>query len=81
MKTQDFNFFLPPELIAQFPIAKRAGSRMLYLDARNDTLKDAMFADLPKYLRSGDVMVFNDTRVIKARLFGVKESGGKIEVM
>ncbi len=81
MKTQDFNFFLPPELIAQFPIAKRAGSRMLYLDGRNDVLQDAMFADLPKYLRSGDVMVFNDTRVIKARLFGVKESGGKIEVM
>lgn len=81
MNIQDFDFSLPPELIAQFPIGKRAGGRMLYLDGRNDSLHDAMFADLPKYLRSGDVIVFNDTRVIKARLFGIKDSGGKLEVM
>jgi S-adenosylmethionine:tRNA ribosyltransferase-isomerase len=81
MKIQDYDFSLPPELIAQFPIRKRTGGRMLYLDGRNDSLHDAMFADLPKYLRSGDVIVFNDTRVIKARLFGLKDSGGKIEVM
>jgi len=81
MKIQDFDFSLPPELIAQFPIRQRTGSRMLYLDSGRDALRDAMFVDLPQYLRSGDVMVFNDTRVIKARLFGVKDSGGKLEVM
>ena len=81
MKTQDFNFSLPPELIAQFPITQRAGSRMLCLDGKKGVLQDAMFVDLPKYMQSGDVIIFNDTRVIKARLFGEKESGGKLEVM
>ena len=81
MKTQDFNFSLPPRLIAQFPITKRAGSRMLCLDGKKGALQDAMFVDLPKYMQSGDVIIFNDTRVIKARLFGEKESGGKLEVM
>jgi S-adenosylmethionine:tRNA ribosyltransferase-isomerase len=81
MKIQDFNFSLPPELIAQFPIAQRAGGRMLCLDGKKGVLQDAMFVDLPKYMQSGDVIVFNDTRVIKARLFGVKDSGGKLEVM
>jgi len=81
MKTQDFNFSLPPRLIAQFPITQRAGSRMLCLDGKKGALQDAMFVDLPKYMQSGDVIIFNDTRVIKARLFGEKESGGKLEVM
>ncbi len=81
MKTQDFNFSLPPELIAQFPITQRAGSRMLYLDGKKGALQDAMFADLPRYMQPGDVIIFNDTRVIKARLFGTKESGGKLEIM
>ena len=81
MKTQDFNFSLPPELIAQFPITQRAGSRMLCLDGKKGTLQDAMFVDLPKYMQPGDVIIFNDTRVIKARLFGTKESGGKLEIM
>ena len=81
MKIQDFDFSLPPELIAQFPIGQRTGGRMLCLDGRSDALQDAMFADLPQHLRSGDVMVFNNTRVIKARLFGMKDSGGKLEVM
>ena len=81
MKTQDFNFSLPSGLIAQFPITQRAGSRMLCLDGKKGALQDAMFVDLPKYMQSGDVIIFNDTRVIKARLFGEKESGGKLEVM
>lgn len=81
MKIQDFDFSLPAELIAQFPAEQRTSSRMLHLDGVGNTLSDAMFADLPSYLRAGDVMVFNDTRVIKARLFGVKDSGGKVEVM
>ena len=81
MKTQDFNFSLPPELIAQFPITQRAGSRMLCLDGKKGALQDAMFVELPKYMQPGDVIIFNDTRVIKARLFGTKESGGKLEIM
>ena len=60
MKTQDFNFSLPPGLIAQFPITKRAGSRMLCLDGKKGALQDAMFVDLPKYMQSGDVIIFND---------------------
>lgn len=81
MKVQDFDFNLPPELITQFPVEERASSRMLHLEGSSGVLRDAMFADLPRYIRAGDVMVLNDTRVIKARLFGVKGSGGRVEVM
>ena len=81
MKTEDFDYYLPAELIAQFPIAKRPDSRLLYLNGTRDYWQDGLFNELPRYLRSRDVMVFNDTRVIKARLFGQKESGGKVEVM
>lgn len=81
MKIQDFDFSLPSELIAQFPIKQRADSRMLRLDGKSGFLQDVMFVDLTKCLQPGDVIVFNDTRVIKARLLGVKESGGKLEVM
>lgn len=81
MKTQDFDFDLPGELIAQLPAEQRTSSRMLHLDGTHSRLNDTMFADLPNYLRAGDVLVFNDTRVIKARLFGTKNSGGKVEVM
>jgi S-adenosylmethionine:tRNA ribosyltransferase-isomerase len=81
MKTEDFDFFLPNDLIAQFPPKQRTDSRMLYLDSKHDKFQDTLFIDLPQYLRSGDVIVLNDTRVIKARLFGIKQSGGKIEVM
>lgn len=81
MKTQDFDFYLPAELIAQYPAEQRASSRMLYLDGINNQLRDALFSDLPGYLRAGDVVVFNDTQVIKARLFGKKDSGGRVEVM
>ncbi|WP_090370340.1 tRNA preQ1(34) S-adenosylmethionine ribosyltransferase-isomerase QueA [Nitrosospira sp. Nl5] len=81
MKTQDFDFGLPADLIAQSPVEHRASSRMLHLEGSSGMLQDRMFADLPKYLSAGDVVVFNDTRVINARLFGVKRSGGKVEVM
>ena len=81
MKIQDFDFDLPPHLIAQFPAEHRASSRMLHMEGSTGALQDSMFSDLPRYLRAGDVMVLNDTRVIKARLYGVKESGGKVEVM
>ncbi len=81
MKIQDFDFDLPAGLIAQFPTEQRSSSRMLHLHGASGELWDALFADLPRYLSAGDVMVFNDTRVIRARLCGVKDSGGKVEVM
>ncbi|SFF20502.1 tRNA preQ1(34) S-adenosylmethionine ribosyltransferase-isomerase QueA [Nitrosomonas sp. Nm166] len=81
MKIQDFDFYLPAELIAQFPAKQRTGSRLLYLDSVNSQWQDALFSDLPDYLQAGDVMVFNDTQVIKARLLGKKSSGGKVEIM
>jgi S-adenosylmethionine:tRNA ribosyltransferase-isomerase len=75
----DFDYELPPELIAQHPSETRSGSRLLRLSGR--TLADHRFADLPQLLSPGDLLVFNDTRVIKARLFGRKETGGRIEVL
>ncbi|MBU1691100.1 MAG: tRNA preQ1(34) S-adenosylmethionine ribosyltransferase-isomerase QueA [Gammaproteobacteria bacterium] len=81
MKTSDFDFDLPPELIAQFPTQERSQSRLLHLDGTSDALADRQFNDLPQFLKPGDLLVFNDTRVIKARLFGVKDSGGKLEVL
>lgn len=81
MKTSDFDFDLPSELIAQFPTQERSQSRLLHLDGANGSLADGQFGDLAKFLKPGDLLVFNDTRVIKARLFGVKDSGGKLEVL
>ncbi|QDQ86964.1 tRNA preQ1(34) S-adenosylmethionine ribosyltransferase-isomerase QueA [Alcaligenaceae bacterium SJ-26] len=76
----DFNYDLPAELIAQTPAISRRGSRLLHLDAES-RLHDRQFIDLPNLLRSGDLLVFNNTRVIKARLHGHKASGGKVEVL
>lgn len=81
MKTADFDFNLPPELIAQFPPEQRRDSRLLRLDGATGQCVNAQFADLPRYLKKNDVLVFNDTRVIKARLRGVKDSGGRVEVL
>ena len=75
----DFDFQLPPELIAQHPASERTASRLLQVSS--GALHDRQFADLPQLIDPGDLLVFNDTRVIKARLFGEKESGGRIEVM
>ncbi len=79
MKLADFDYPLPPELIAQAPLPERSASRLLVV--RGDALVDARFADLPQWLKAGDLLVFNDTRVLHARLFGVKESGGHVEVL
>lgn len=76
----DFDYVLPPELIAQTPAAQRNASRLLHLDAQS-ALHDRQFADLPSLLRPNDLLVFNDTRVIKARLMGQKATGGKVEVL
>jgi S-adenosylmethionine:tRNA ribosyltransferase-isomerase len=76
----DFDFALPPELIAQTPLATRGASRLLHMD-NQAALHDRHFADLPALLRANDLLVFNNTRVIKARLGGHKASGGKVEVL
>jgi S-adenosylmethionine:tRNA ribosyltransferase-isomerase len=81
MRTSDFDFDLPPELIAQLPSAERRGSRLLHLDGRSGAIADYVFAQLPELLQPGDLLIFNDTRVIKARLYGTKDTGGKIEVL
>ena len=75
----DFDYLLPPELIAQTPLAARSDSRLLVLTG--ETLTDKTFSDLPDLVGPGDLLVFNDTRVIHARLHGVKETGGQIEVL
>jgi len=81
MKTQDFDFYLPSELIAQHPTQERTASRMLYLQGDSGQLTDQLFLDFPSHCNAGDLLIFNDTRVIKARLFGQKESGGNVEVL
>ena len=75
----DFDFDLPDALIAQTPLPQRSASRLLQVDG--DSLHDKTFADVVALLSEGDLLVFNDTRVLKARFFGVKESGGKVEVL
>lgn len=75
----DFDFDLPPERIAQTPLAERSASRLLQLDGA--TIVDRQFADIVDLLEAGDVLVMNDTRVLKARFFGVKASGGQVEVL
>ncbi|MCR4299343.1 MAG: tRNA preQ1(34) S-adenosylmethionine ribosyltransferase-isomerase QueA [Gallionella sp.] len=79
MRTDEFDFILPERLIAQHPLAQRGASRLLY--AHDGVLEDCRFADLLRLVRPNDVLVLNDTRVIKARLFGNKDSGGRVEVL
>jgi S-adenosylmethionine:tRNA ribosyltransferase-isomerase len=75
----DFDFNLPPERIAQFPLPDRSASRLLHVDGK--TLHDRQFTDIVDQLQAGDLLVMNNTRVLKARFFGVKESGGKVEAL
>ncbi|MGM0570605.1 tRNA preQ1(34) S-adenosylmethionine ribosyltransferase-isomerase QueA [Marinobacter sp.] len=81
MKVSDFHFELPDELIARYPMAERSASRMLCLDGISGTLAHRQFRDLPDLLEPDDLLVFNDTRVIPARLFGTKDTGGRVEVL
>jgi S-adenosylmethionine:tRNA ribosyltransferase-isomerase len=81
MRRADFDYDLPQQLIALYPPGERGSSRMLCLDPGNDTLADRSFRDLPGLLAPGDLVVFNDTRVIPARLHGRKQSGGKVELL
>ncbi|HEB57568.1 MAG TPA: tRNA preQ1(34) S-adenosylmethionine ribosyltransferase-isomerase QueA, partial [Gammaproteobacteria bacterium] len=81
MKLSDFHYHLPDALIAQYPTAERTASRLLCLDGRSGELTDRQFAELSGLLRAGDLLVMNDTRVIPARLYGRKETGGRVEVL
>lgn len=80
MLTNDFFYNLPDELIAQYPTDQRDASRLLYIGKEN-VIDDGSFCDISSYLRKGDLLVLNDTRVISARLFARKETGGKVEIM
>jgi S-adenosylmethionine:tRNA ribosyltransferase-isomerase len=81
MRRSDFRFDLPPDLIAQRPLAQRGASRLLALDQPGGGPRDLCFSDLPTLLRRGDLLVFNNTRVIPARLFGRKATGGRVEIL
>lgn len=81
MQAADFDYLLPPELIAQRPLPERSASRLLVVDAAAGQRRDARFTDLPGLLAPGDLLVFNDTRVVPARLEGVKPTGGVVEML
>jgi len=80
VRLSDFDFDLPPELIAQHPAAERGASRLLHVDAQG-ALADRRLLDLPSLVSPGDLLVFNDTRVVKARLRGRKDTGGEVEAL
>jgi S-adenosylmethionine:tRNA ribosyltransferase-isomerase len=81
VRRSDFTYELPEELIAQQPLAARSASRLLTLDGATGALADRAMRDLPQLVNAGDLLVFNDTRVIPARLFALKDSGGKVELL
>jgi S-adenosylmethionine:tRNA ribosyltransferase-isomerase len=81
MKTADFDYVLPPERIAQTPLEPRHASRLLVLDRVKDTLTHTTFREIGNFLRPGDLLVLNQTRVIKARIFARKETGGRVELL
>ncbi|MCU8201458.1 tRNA preQ1(34) S-adenosylmethionine ribosyltransferase-isomerase QueA [Vibrio vulnificus] len=81
MQVSDFHFDLPDELIARYPQSERTASRLLQLNGNTGAVKDGSFKDVLELVQAGDLVVFNNTRVIPARMFGRKESGGKLEVL
>ncbi len=81
MRLSDFDFELPDELIAQQPAQRRDASRLLVMDRRDGGVQDTQFPALADYLRAGDLLVLNDTRVMPARLYGLKPTGGRVEVL
>lgn len=81
MRRADFAYELPAELIAQFPLPERTGSRLLHLDTALGAIQDGRFADFVELLRPHDLLVLNDTRVIPARVLGVKPTGGQVEIL
>ncbi|QWK20531.1 MAG: tRNA preQ1(34) S-adenosylmethionine ribosyltransferase-isomerase QueA [Hydrogenobacter thermophilus] len=81
MRLEDFDFELPPELIAKYPLKERHMARLMVLNRKERSIKHDIFWNLPLYLEEGDLLVFNDTKVIPARLYGEKPTGGKVEVL
>lgn len=81
MLRTDFSYDLPPELIAQVPLAERSAGRMLVLDRETGAIADRRVRELPAFLAPGDLLVLNDTRVVAARIFGSKPSGGRVEIL
>jgi len=81
MRVEDFDYELPEELIAQTPIERRDASRLMVLRREDNSIEHRSFCDLPEFLHSGDVLVLNDTRVIPARLWGTRSTGGKVELL
>ena len=81
MRRADFAYDLPEDLIAQRPPIERSGSRLLHLERATSRVHDLRFTDLPSLLRAGDLLVFNDTRVIPARVVGSKPTGGQVEIL
>lgn len=81
MQLSDFHYHLPKNLIAQYPTERRSGSRLLTLDGNSGSVSDRRFTELTDLLQPGDLLVFNDTRVIPARMFGQKQTGGKVEIL
>ena len=81
MRLSELDYDLPPELIAQEPLERRDQARMLVLDRKNKSVEHSRFYKLQRHLRTGDMIVLNDTRVLPARLFAKKESGGKVEML
>jgi len=85
LSVEDYDYELPDSLIARYPLAQRSASKLLYLPANSQTnttrIEDCLFSVLPDLLDAGDLIVFNDTKVMKARLFGQKDTGGKLEVL
>lgn len=81
MKTQDFHFELPEQLIARYPMPERSSSRLLCLNKTSGAISHRKFTDIEALLQPGDLLVFNNTKVIPARVFGQKDSGGKLEIL
>jgi S-adenosylmethionine:tRNA ribosyltransferase-isomerase len=81
MKLSDFDYDLPKELIAQYPLKDRDAARLMVLDRKNKSIRHDTFSNITSYLRKGDLLVLNNTRVLPARLFGLRKTGGKVEVL
>ena len=81
LKLTDFDFYLPEDLIAKHPPKRRRDSRLLIVDCLSKDFKEASFTDLGKFLKPSDLLVFNNTKVMRARIFGNKFSGGKVEIL
>ena len=81
MKLSEFNYYLPEELIAQVPIKKRDESRLMVLDRKKQTIEHKVFKDILDYLKPGDCLVRNNTKVIPARIYGKKETGANVEFL